>query len=77
MKYLGYVLIMNNRTEHHVRVRVKKASLEMEKLWSISVRVFTDDFKWRMKLLWTRYKRDIIWVFGNIIRHRYISKEKR
>lgn len=50
VKYLGYILQKNGRSEGQLREGYRKAVIAMKSTWSIGERIFKKDYKRRMKM---------------------------
>lgn len=50
IKYLGYNLQKNGGAESHIKERLRRSMIAMVKTWSLSERMFKEDFGRRMKI---------------------------
>ena len=50
MKYLGYIMEENGKTEKHIQERIRKAAEAMKRTWHIGEKLFKEDYERRTNM---------------------------
>lgn len=65
IRYLGYILQKNGRSEKHIMERMRRATIAMKMTWSIGERIFKENYERRMKMF------DAWWIVWHCMEQKF------